>query len=50
MNHTVLFGSLLLIVFAASGKGVLSTRRFQTEMPDVASFYIVGLPVTGYQP
>jgi mono/diheme cytochrome c family protein len=37
MNHTVLFGSLLLIVFAARGQGVLSTRRIQTEMPDVAS-------------
>jgi mono/diheme cytochrome c family protein len=37
MNHTILCSGLLLVVFAASGQGIPSANKVQTEMPDVAS-------------
>jgi mono/diheme cytochrome c family protein len=37
MNHTILYSGLLLLVFAASGQGMPTANKVQTEMPDVAS-------------
>ncbi len=37
MNQTVLSCGLLLVVFAASGQGMPSANKIQTEMPDVSS-------------
>jgi mono/diheme cytochrome c family protein len=36
MNQTILSCGLLLVVFAASGQGLPSANKVQTEMPDVA--------------
>jgi mono/diheme cytochrome c family protein len=36
MNQTILSCGLLLVVFAASGQGMPSANKVQTEMPDVA--------------